>query len=118
MDGLALLDLREILDTCGGDRLFVDEVLVEYVAQAPEITERMSEAISSGDVAGVKDAAHGLKGCSRTIGAFRVGQWSEIIEEQAKTGDLARAAESLGYLREELASVLSAIQDRVVAAAA
>jgi HPt (histidine-containing phosphotransfer) domain-containing protein len=81
-------DVDRLRDAIGDDPEFEHVLLDEYLTQSAEILERLAGAIAANDVAGVRAAAHELKGSSRTIGAHAVGEVCQTLETLAGTGSL------------------------------
>ena len=95
-DGDAVVDraiLAELLENVGDDEAFVAEVVDAYLADAPLQVAAMREALAAGDLATLGRHAHTLKGNSRGVGAVALAETTRLLEEQARNGDPAGAAE-------------------------
>jgi len=72
------------------------EIYREFLDQTPELIEVMEGHVAGGDVAGVRDAAHKIKGSSANFGFVGVSEPMSRIEQQAKNeGNLEGAMERM-----------------------
>ena len=97
-DGDPVVDraiLVELLENTGDDEAFVAEVVDAYLADAPVQLAAMRETLASGDLATLGRHAHTLKGNSRGVGAVALAEVARRLEEQARNGDPAGAAERI-----------------------
>ena len=101
------IDREYLSGVSGEDVEFERELTESYLQASPELIEKLRGAISSGDVAAVRHAAHTLKGSSRAIGAEPMGAVCEVLEHQARDGNLDGAEPRLEAI-ERLYKVLSA----------
>src|SRR3954454_13402015 len=92
LDPAALEGLREM----GGDE-FVTDLVETFLADAPPLLA----ALRGTDVDEVRRAAHTLKSNGATFGATPFAELCRELEELAKTGDLAGAAELAGRIEAE-----------------
>lgn len=90
---LPSFDVDHLRSTIGNDADFERMLLDEFLSQSADILSRMAGMLAAGDPAGVRAAAHELKGSSRTIGALALGEQCQILETLAGTGHLAGADE-------------------------
>jgi HPt (histidine-containing phosphotransfer) domain-containing protein len=79
----------------------LDEAIELYLRDSPMLLEKVRSALSNGNTAHLKDAAHSLKSTSGTMGALLVYQTSQHIETAAKQGDLALAQRWLPVVEQE-----------------
>ena len=73
---------------------FFAEIVDRYTVDARAALPRMRSALEAGDKDALREAAHALKGGSRSVGARQVAACCEQLEGFARAGDLD-AAESL-----------------------
>jgi signal transduction histidine kinase/CheY-like chemotaxis protein/HPt (histidine-containing phosphotransfer) domain-containing protein len=70
--------------------------VVELVTQLPEHArphrQRLAEALASGDLAGVRNAAHALSGMAGSLGLAALGELTGTIEEACLQGEADRVA--------------------------
>jgi HPt (histidine-containing phosphotransfer) domain-containing protein len=81
--------LDELLETVGGDREFLVELIETYLADSPGLLADLSAGLAAGDAAAVRRAAHTLKSTSATFGATRLATTCREIEAAAAADDLA-----------------------------
>jgi HPt (histidine-containing phosphotransfer) domain-containing protein len=96
LDPAALDALREL----GGDD-FVADLVDTFLTDTPPLLA----ALRGPDVDEVRRAAHTLKSNGATFGATRFSELCRELEEQAKSGDLARAPEFAARIDAEYALV-------------
>ena len=78
----------ELLETVGGDREFLAELVETYLADSPGLFGKLKQAIAEGDAATARRAAHTLKSTSATFGANDLAAQCRDIEAAAAAGDL------------------------------
>jgi HPt (histidine-containing phosphotransfer) domain-containing protein len=79
----------ELLETIGGDREFLAELVQTYLADCPALFAELRGALAGGDAGGVRRAAHTLKSTSATFGAGELAAQCREIEAAATAGSLA-----------------------------
>lgn len=84
--------IDELKELNGDDELLTS--LVEmFVRDGSERISELEAASRAGDLAAATEAAHALKGSSRTLGAVEVGHLCEQIESRASPPAAAEVAE-------------------------
>ncbi len=78
----------ELLETVGGDRDFLAELVETYRADCPGLFAELRTAMASGDAAAARRAAHTLKSTSASLGALGLAGQCREIEAAAATGTL------------------------------
>jgi HPt (histidine-containing phosphotransfer) domain-containing protein len=84
------LDLDHLRRQTMQDADLQAEVLRLFVDQARMLIERMAGA----DENSLRELAHALKGASRSIGCFELGDAADRIERRGEAGALLEAAQS------------------------
>jgi len=109
------IDLSRLHETCGGDAEFASEVVAEYLRTAPALVDQIWEAVESGNPIEAARAVHSLKGASRAIGAWELGDLCEELEGYASSGTM----NEIGFatLRRAFARVVEALKVAVPTAA-
>jgi HPt (histidine-containing phosphotransfer) domain-containing protein len=82
----------ELLETIGGDREFLADLVGTYLADSPVQFAALRAAIADGEAAGARRAAHSLKSTSASMGAQRLSDICRRIEAACAAdavGDLA-----------------------------
>lgn len=85
IDRVALANLVKLV---GDDPEFVDELVDEYLADAPRQVAAIRAALDTGDPVGLVGPAHTLKGTSLSLGGLRVAAVARTIEERGRAGTL------------------------------
>ena len=89
-----LNELKEILEEG------LDELLDEYLADAPSQLSKLTDAAEAGDVQAIADVAHSLKGSSGNLGISTVYTLCQQLEQEAKGGNVANVDDSLKAIAE------------------
>jgi HPt (histidine-containing phosphotransfer) domain-containing protein len=90
-------------------RLLV-ELVEKFASDARVSLEALHRAVRDGDGASLRDVSHSLKGSSRTVGAFRVGNLCEVLEIQGKSNDAAGAHDLLRQLNDALSQAIDELR--------
>ena len=80
--------LAELLETVGGDRDFLAELVETYRADCPLLLAELGAAVAGGDAPAARRAAHTLKSTSASMGALGLAAQCREIEAAAAAGDL------------------------------
>jgi two-component system sensor histidine kinase/response regulator len=99
---LLVLDHDEIQERVGGDLKLLHELIDLFFADCPRMWQNIRDALSQGDAVKLNRAAHTLKGSIGVLGAQSAREAAERVEQLARTGDLAQAAEAVSQLEVEL----------------
>ena len=95
------VDFGHLTQYTGGDAAIEDELLELFVSNAGRYLGLMEAAT---DAQGWRDAAHGLMGSARGIGAWTVAETAQQAHEADPTADRARRI-LITRLRKEIAAV-------------
>jgi two-component system sensor histidine kinase/response regulator len=98
-EGAAGFDFGALQRLYGGDSAELRQVIGLYVANGAQLLDEIAAATAAREPAAVLDAAHALKGASRTIGALEVGEAAASLETAAREGRWPSVDEALGDLR-------------------
>jgi CheY-like chemotaxis protein len=101
--------LVRLLESVGGDREFLDEVLATYCQDAPVQIAALQSAQAVGDADALRRAAHSLKSTSASVGAVRLAAACKELETLAKAGELAQAATRIARIEAEYAAAEAAL---------
>ncbi|MGB0910086.1 MAG: response regulator [Nitrospirales bacterium] len=103
-------DVLNELRAIGGMK-FLSRMINQFVQDAMTCIEQVELAVESGDQHQILEAAHGLKGICRNIGARRLAMLCEEIERQAKTGMLETNHDTSQAIKDEFSLVSAILQD-------
>ena len=90
LDDAALQNLR---DLAGDDDEFLNELIMTYLHDAPEMIGNMAQAIETGDAPALRMAAHTLKSNSADFGSMALAELAKQLEMIGKEGSVDGADE-------------------------
>jgi len=99
------VEVRVLKEQVGDDPVFISEFLHNFRGTALKIGAEIEAAISVGHAHETIAAAHKLKSSARSVGALRLGELCEQIEQAEKADDKEMLAALLPRFKEELAAV-------------
>jgi HPt (histidine-containing phosphotransfer) domain-containing protein len=102
--------IAEVLESTGGDREFLAELIGTYLDDVPRRLAALREAASAGSADGVARAAHALKGASASLGAVGLAERSRVLELAARERRLGDAEEQIRGLETESRRVAEALR--------
>jgi HPt (histidine-containing phosphotransfer) domain-containing protein len=109
--GQDAFDLERLLERVGGDRRALAELVRIFRADAPKQLARIRRAVEKSDAAGLRAAAHALKGAVSNFAAPPATEAALRLQKMGDTGHLQGAAVALGHLESELDALLAALAD-------
>jgi len=93
---------QDLLERIGGDELLLPRFISLFRKLADDRLEALNVSIANGDIRGIRNGAHNLKGAAANIAALRIMETSARIESAACTGDTACARRELDLLYRQL----------------
>jgi HPt (histidine-containing phosphotransfer) domain-containing protein len=105
-----ILDTQKFWENFRDLKHLVPSLMASFVKQCPGSLARIEAAISAGDAAALKSAAHAFKGVLFQIYAPRSGALAEDLERRGRAGSTEGAREVYDQLVVEIELLLSAIQ--------
>jgi len=96
-----VFDRDELLARLGGDEKLLHDIVGVFLQDAPGQMQSLKDAAEKGDATLAQRQAHTLKGASANVGASALQELVSQMEMAGKKGDLSRALELLGTIREE-----------------
>jgi len=102
--------LEGLLESVGGDREFLAELLQTYFDDAPRLLEAMHAALSAGSAEEFRRAAHSLKSNSASFGAMPLSRMSKELEDMGRAGTLDGAGKGVAAAEAEYARVKAALE--------
>ncbi len=106
----ALLDPTALAALVGEDRQLIREILGDYRNALGSLQEQVLHAFTQDDLAAVGALAHRLKSSSRAVGAARLGQLCETLEQAVKHGDHAALERGIDEFRSLCAATGAGIE--------
>jgi two-component system sensor histidine kinase/response regulator len=110
------VDWDRLYQVSGGDTEFEGVLSRLYLEEQQKAMETLSELAKSGDWAGVRRSAHGLKGAAANIGATGLSVLAGELESAAREREVERAVKSLRSIGVVAEAVEAAFADRISAA--
>ncbi|MCC7363871.1 MAG: Hpt domain-containing protein [Dehalococcoidia bacterium] len=106
------IDVQALDEATGSDPEFMVELLTEYIACSQRTLEAIRAGLAAGDATAVLEGAHQLKGSSRAIGAFALGDTLQSFEQTARVGRppaslVAKVEEAFSAVRSHAAQLIS-----------
>ncbi len=104
------LDMAAALERVEGDRDLLEELVRLFMDQCPINMKEIREAVAAGDANVLLRLAHTLKGAAMNLGALKVSEAAQSLEDQARTGDLGSAASLFENLAKEIELLLPELE--------
>ena len=106
-----ILDREDLMERFMGDVKLADEVVGEFLAEAPQVFAGLRQALDYGDAGSVKEKAHALKGSSATVGAVALERMAGQIEAAGESGDMDKADSLISQLEEQYGMLKTALRE-------
>ena len=97
----APLDFESCVDMLGGDRAIVLDLLKEFLKNLDNQIKAISTALADANPEMLRTEAHSIKGGAAVLSVYSVMSAAAVLEEIAKSGDLAKGQEGLSVLARE-----------------
>jgi signal transduction histidine kinase/CheY-like chemotaxis protein len=91
---------------------FVAELVQRYLAETPRRLQKMREALAHADAQELTRLAHSLRGSSGQIGAVRIADLSERLEQNGIAAELGGAAGLLAELEIEIERAMPLLEQQ------
>jgi histidine phosphotransfer protein HptB len=101
--------MAELLESTGGDREFLAELIQTYLEDAARQIAQLRTAASSGLAEDLARPAHALKGASASVGATGMAELARAMETAARSGEVVDAPAAIDALEAELGRVTAAL---------
>ncbi len=102
--------LDGLLESVGGDREFLGELVQTYFDDAPSLFSTMHAALAAGKPEDFRRAAHSLKSNSANFGAMALSRMCKELEDMGKAGALEGAEPKIARAEEEYSAVRVALE--------
>jgi len=101
------------LDICGGDEVFYNEILTEFVATYENSTDKLSELLNSGNLVQADKLLLDIIGVTANIGADPLNEVSSTIKEALKDTQEKSYLTLLEQYKEHLEELIADIKEYV-----
>jgi len=101
-----------LVELTGGDKAALDGLIVTFLSDAGRCVASMRRAIDDGDAAGLRRAAHTLKGGSSALGASVLASFCQRLEAVASHEGAGHAEDEVGRIEREVERVRLDIEHR------
>jgi HPt (histidine-containing phosphotransfer) domain-containing protein len=105
--------LSQLLETVGGDRTFLAELVEAYLGDSPGLLESMRTGLRTDDRTALRRAAHTLKSTSASLGATAFAAACREVETNALEADPAWLRERIQVVAEAYEPVAAALHERL-----
>lgn len=103
--------LTELQQMCGPDTNLVEELISIFLADTPMQLLALQDALRNANYVEVERQAHRLKGSASAIGADRLREICEQIEQYARTGLVPAPDSAAQWVDEELSALRKALSE-------
>ena len=98
----AMLNWAQAMDRVGGDAGLLREIAALFLDDAPDMMEKVREAIGRRDPDALERAAHSVKGCVATFGAAPAVEAARELELAGRSRNLSEIGPALARLEAAL----------------
>lgn len=110
-----IFDEDDLLERLAGDADLAGEVVAVFLEDCPSRLEAIEAAVASGDAAALRAAAHALKGAAGSLGAPRVFDATQLLEQIAADGVLEGASAAARRVDDETRHLVAVLRNRATA---
>ncbi len=104
-----LIDWEYLNQLSGGQEDFERELILALVETLPSHLEALKQAVANVDLTQIEEEAHCIKGSSASMGALSIRYWAEILENEARSGQVNNPTEALTHIASDFARILELI---------
>ena len=103
-----ILDMNCALNTVGGDKEFLQEILMIFRDELPSRLENIRKCIEKNDIESIAKVAHSLKSSSSVVCAEACRYWAEKVEYSARND-----GSDLPELLDKLTHAVNAVESKI-----
>ena len=108
----APVDLASLMARVENDWELLNELIALFLDSSPLLLAEIEAAVARGDAQAIERASHALRGSMQNLGAVPAARAASALEDVGRSGDLARADQSLACLHQEFERLVSALPER------
>jgi len=105
------VDLAVALHWLGGDRRLLRELVGIFVEDSPKRLDALRAAMTAADVQQLEQIAHSLKGSASILGAGRLRDAAQALEEATHDGPLENGTRLVAQVSREIQRVIAFFAD-------
>jgi HPt (histidine-containing phosphotransfer) domain-containing protein len=106
-------EMQQLIARLEGDEALAGEMAVIFVRECPALLARIRDAVQRNAAVDLHEAAHLLKGAVANFSAGAATERAAEVEQLARTGGVAAAAECIEELDVEIAAVLWSLKSYI-----
>jgi HPt (histidine-containing phosphotransfer) domain-containing protein len=103
-------DTAAALERVEGDRELLEELAQLFAEECPKAMQEIRDALEAKDAALLERHAHTMKGSSSNIGANGAAAAALLLEQRARSRDLAKAPEDFRILQAEIGRLMPELE--------
>ena len=107
---LAVLEPRPVLENLDYDLDTYRDLIDMYLNDYASVGDQLAEKLSGDDLTDIKECAHGLKGIVASIGALRLADTANRIQEMCREGDKPECGVWAPRVTSEAAALKAALE--------
>lgn len=102
-----------LMEAADGDIEVFRDLSRTFLRIAPPMLEQVKKAALAGDLSSALRESHSFKGTAALVGAERLAQMAETIENLSRGGDSSEIVRSLPELAQEFVQVMKEVRDSI-----
>ncbi len=110
-----IFDEADLLERLAGDADLVAEVVVIFLEDCPLRLQAVESAMARREAVALRAAAHALKGAAGSLGAPRLFEAAQTLEQLAADGSLGSAAVAVQRVGDEARQLVAVLSNRTTA---
>ena len=110
----AIWDRAAALDRLGGDESLLDELIELFFKDYPVLARRLTDALTRGDLASLREPAHKLKGSLGALGLPATAGLAQEIESASEVEDATTAVSLIDRFMAEIEMLQDMMQPKVL----
>ena len=114
MDSSGIIDQATIdilLDSVGGDKEFLAELMQDFFVDAPGQISNMKEAFINKDADSFRRAAHSMKSNAASFGALHLSELCKELDKIGKSGDITSVEIKVAEVEKQYQLVKTTLQE-------
>lgn len=110
---IIVFDQAAVIERLMGDRELAKTILAGFIDDIPLQIEALNALLSAGDILGVKNKAHTIKGAASSVGGEALRLVAAELEKTCASGDLSNAEALVSDLNDQFKRLKDAINNEL-----